>query len=45
MVFPSPSTWNMVKDANNHIPDNMIGESQTPREIHEDSIYLYEWYF
>ena len=26
----------MVKDAPNHIPENMNGSSQTPREIHKD---------
>ena len=25
MLFPSPSTWKMVKDVPIHIPENMIG--------------------
>ena len=33
MFLPSPSTWNMVKDAPNNVPINMIGLSQTSREI------------
>ena len=36
MLFPSPSTWKMVKDAPNHIPMNMIGLSQLSRKILED---------
>ena len=36
MFFPSPYTWNMVKDAPNHVPMNMIGLSQNSREILED---------
>ena len=41
MFFPSPFAWKMVKDASNHIPENMIGYAQTSREIHEDIISLY----
>ena len=36
MFFPSPSTWNMVKDSPDHVPMNIIGLSQTSREILED---------
>ena len=36
MLFPSPSTWKMVKDAPNHVPMNMIGLAQTSREIPKD---------
>ena len=36
MFFPSPSTWKMVKDTPNHVPMNMIGLSQTSREILEE---------
>ena len=36
MLFPSPSTWKMVKYAPNKIPDNMIGYDQNPRKIHKD---------
>ena len=36
MFFPSPSTWNMVKDAPNHVPMDMIGLDQTSREIPKD---------
>ena len=36
MFFPSPSTWNMVKDAPNHVPMNMISSSQTSHKILED---------
>ena len=36
MFLPEPSAWNMVKDAPNHILDNMLGYAHTPREIHED---------
>ena len=36
MFFPSPSTWEMVKDAPNHVPMNMIVLAQTSREIIED---------
>ena len=35
MFFPSPSMWNMLKDAPNHVPMNMIGLAQTSREIIE----------
>ena len=38
MFLPSPSTWEMVKDAPNHIADDMIGLAQTPCEILEDDI-------
>ena len=38
MLFPSPSTWKMVKYAPNHIPYNTIGLAQTSREIIEDDI-------
>ena len=37
MLFPSPSIWNMVKDAPNHVPMNMIGLVQTSHEILEKS--------
>ena len=37
MFFPSPPTWKMVKEAHNHVPMNMIGLSQTSREILEGS--------
>ena len=37
MIFPSPSTWKMAKDAPNHVLMNMIGLDQTSREIIEDS--------
>ena len=36
MFFPLPSTRNMVKDAPNHVPMNMIGLAQTSREILKD---------
>ena len=36
MLFPSPSTWKMAKDAPNYVPMNMIGLSQTSYEILED---------
>ena len=36
MFFPSPSTWNMVKEAPNHVPMNMIGLTQTSPKILED---------
>ena len=36
MFFSSPSTWNKVKDAPNHVPMNMIGLAQTSRKIIED---------
>ena len=36
MFFHSPSTWNMVKDASNNVPMNIIGLSQTSRKILED---------
>ena len=36
MFFPSPSTWEMVKDAPNHVPMNMIVLAQTSREIIEN---------
>ena len=36
MLFPSLSTWGMVKDAPNHFPMNMIGLAHTSREILED---------
>ena len=35
MFFPSPSTWNMVKDTTNHVPMNMIGLAQISLEILE----------
>ena len=37
MFFPSPSKWNMVKDAPNHGLMNMIGSAHNSREILEDS--------
>ena len=36
MFFPSPSTCKMVKDAHNHVMINIIGLSQTSRDILED---------
>ena len=36
MFFPSLSTWNMVKDAPNHVPMNMIVLVHTSHEILED---------
>ena len=36
MLFPSPSTWKMAKNAPNHVPVNMIVLAQTSREILED---------
>ena len=35
MLFPSPSTWKMVKDAPNQDTMNMIGLAQTSRKIFE----------
>ena len=40
MLFPSPYTCNMVKDASGYILENIIGYPQTPREIHEDGYIL-----
>ena len=37
MFFPSTSMWNMVKDAPNYFPMNMIVLAQTSRKIIEDS--------
>ena len=37
MLSPSPSARKMVKDAPNNTPDNIVGQAQNPREIHEDS--------
>ena len=36
MLFPSPSTWKIVKDAPNYVPMNMICLEQTPRKILKD---------
>ena len=36
MFFPVHFTWNMLKDASNHVPMNMISLAQTSREILED---------
>ena len=36
MFFPSLSTWEMVKDAPNHVLMNMIGLTQTSREVLKD---------
>ena len=36
MFLPSPSTGNVLKDSPNHVAMNMIGLSQTSREILED---------
>ena len=50
MLFPSPSTWKMMKDAPNHVPMNMIGFDQTSREILEDGdvpvflVVLIHWF-
>ena len=40
MFFPSPSKWNMVKDAPNHVLMNMIGLEKTSRERIEESDVL-----
>ena len=40
MFFPSPSTWKMLKDAPNNVLMNMIGLSQTSREILKDFVVL-----
>ena len=37
MLFPSPSTWKIVKDAPNHVPMNIIGLDHTSCEIPKDS--------
>ena len=37
MLFPLPSTWNMVKDAPNNVLMNMIGLAQTSRKKIKDS--------
>ena len=36
MLFPSPSTWKIVKDAPNNVMMNMIGLSHTSHEILDD---------
>ena len=36
MLFPSPSTWKIVKDAPNHVPTNMIGLAHNSHKILED---------
>ena len=36
MVFPLPSTWNMVRYAPNHVPMKIIGLAQTSHKILED---------
>ena len=36
MFLPSPSTWNIVKDAPNHVPIKIIGLAHNSREILED---------
>ena len=36
MLFPSPSTWNIVKDTPNHVPMNVIGLAQTSPKILKD---------
>ena len=36
MLFPSPSTWKMVKYAPNYVLMNMIGLAHTSREILKD---------
>ena len=43
IFFPSPSARNMVKDATNKIPENMIGLAQTSHKINEDYISLHYW--
>ena len=43
MVFHSLYEWKMMKDTPNHVPDNIIGQAQTSRKIHEDSLSLYSW--
>ena len=40
MFFPSPFTWNMVKDAPNHVPTKMIGFAHTSQKIIEDDDVL-----
>ena len=40
MFFPSLYTWNMLKDAPNHVPMNMIGLAHTSRKIIEDGDVL-----
>ena len=41
MFLPSPSVWNMVKDAPNNIPEKMIDKAKPQHQIHKDNIYLY----
>ena len=41
MFFPSPSVWKMVKDAPNHIPENIMGYTYTSFKIHGDSVSIY----
>ena len=36
MFFPSPYTWNMLKDSPNHVPMNMIGLAHTSHKILKD---------
>ena len=36
MLFPSPSTWKMIKDAPNYNLINMIGLAYTSRKITEN---------
>ena len=45
MFFPSPDVWNMLKDASNHILENMIGSAHTSQEIHEEITSLYNQRF
>ena len=40
MLFPSPSTRKMVKDAPNYVPTNMIGLAHTSRKILKDGDVL-----
>ena len=38
MFLPSPSTWEIVKDAPDHVLTNMICLPQTSRQIIEDGV-------
>ena len=41
MLSASTSAWKMMKDAPNHITENMIGSDQTSLKIHREVIFLY----
>ena len=45
IFFPSTSACNMVKNAPNHIPQNMIGQAHTSCETQKDNISLNVWWF